>query len=383
MQPVWVLSVDLQTKTATFQSGLSDAAKSARGAFSQIKSGAGDMGREVSGSMGEARHGVILLGEEFGIHLPRGVTSFLASIGPVGAAMEAAFPFLAIAVGATILIEKLVKMHEAGEKITEDQGRFGTAVNNAFNQLDEKLIQAEIRSDELRGDHLGALKLQLDLIDKQSMDQLVHAFDEVAKHADVVMKELEGHWYTFGIGSDGANAALTAFKDKYEALLSLHTDAGKQEASNLLTGTLKTAQEVLQAQRTIKANRDSGDGPTDDSHAAEQTLAAHKASLTVTKNEIAAQEQIVDALQKQVGLASEIAHTQALQGSNDKKAESNRASAQASAGAREAAESQVRMGQQAIAAERAVKEAQLTIKRASIQERLAVDLDFSKRELVS
>jgi hypothetical protein len=25
MQPVWVLSVDLQTKTATFQSGLADA----------------------------------------------------------------------------------------------------------------------------------------------------------------------------------------------------------------------------------------------------------------------------------------------------------------------------------------------------------------------
>jgi len=50
MQPVWVLSVDLQTKTATFQSGLSDAAKSARGAFTQIQSGSGEMGRAVSGT---------------------------------------------------------------------------------------------------------------------------------------------------------------------------------------------------------------------------------------------------------------------------------------------------------------------------------------------
>ena len=381
MQPVWVLSVDLQTKTATFQSGLSDAAKSARGAFTQIKGGAGEMGREVSGSMSEARHGVILLGEEFGIHLPRGVTSFLASIGPVGAAMEAAFPFLAIAVGATILIEKLVKMHEAGEKITEDQGKFGTAANNAFNQLDEKLIQAQIRSDELRGDHLGALKLQLDLIDKQSMDQLAHSFDEVAKHADVVMKELEGHWYTFGIGSDGANAGVAAFKDQYEHLLSLHTKAGNEEAHNLLTGTLKTAKEVLKAQRTIQANRDSGDGPTDDSHAAERTLAIHKASLTVTQDEVAAQQLVVNAYEEQARQAGEIAKTATQEGKNDKKAESNRASAQASAGAREAAESQLRMGQQAIAAEKAVKEAQLTIKRASIQERLAVDLDFSQREL--
>jgi hypothetical protein len=90
VQPVWVLSVDLQTKTATFQSGLSDAAKSARGAFTQIKEGSGEMGREVSGNMMEARHGVILLGEEFGIHLPRGVTTFLASIGPIGAAKRLA-----------------------------------------------------------------------------------------------------------------------------------------------------------------------------------------------------------------------------------------------------------------------------------------------------
>jgi len=102
------------------------------------------------------------------------------------------------------------------------------------------------------------------------MEELTRSFEEVAKAADVVMKELEGHWYTFGIGSDGAKSAMEEFKTKYEGLLALHTDAGKEQAHNLLTGTLKTAQEVLQAQRTIKANRDSGDGPTDDSHAAEQ-----------------------------------------------------------------------------------------------------------------
>jgi len=56
------------------------------------------------------------------------------------------------------------------------------------------------------------------------------------------MKELEGHWYTFGIGSDGAKSAMEEFKTKYEGLLALHTDAGKEQAHNLLTGTLKTAQ---------------------------------------------------------------------------------------------------------------------------------------------
>src|ERR1700692_3332063 len=126
-QPVWVLSVDLQTKTATFTSGLADAAQGARTSFNDIKEGAREMGRETGYSMMEARHGVMLLGEEFGVHLPRALTSFISSIGPIGSAMSAAFPFLAIIVGATLLLEHLHKLKEEGEQLTQSQLRFGTA----------------------------------------------------------------------------------------------------------------------------------------------------------------------------------------------------------------------------------------------------------------
>ena len=156
-QPVWTLSVDLQTKTATFQTGMAEAAKSARSAFSDIKTGAAEAGRETGYSMMEARHGVMLLGEEFGVRLPRAVSSFVASIGPVGEAMEAAFPFLAIVAGATILIEHFSKLKEESEKLVQDQIGFQVAVIGAFNSLDDKLLHAQIRSDELNHDHLGAL----------------------------------------------------------------------------------------------------------------------------------------------------------------------------------------------------------------------------------
>src|SRR6202046_4398514 len=152
--PVWSVGVNLEPKTATFQSGMADAARSARGAFSEIKQGADEMGRATGTSMTEARHGVMLLGEEFGVHLPRALTSFIASIGPIGAAMEAAFPFLAIIVGATLLLEHLSKLKEAGAKLTESQLNFGTATANVLNGLNDKLLQAGIRADELRGDHL-------------------------------------------------------------------------------------------------------------------------------------------------------------------------------------------------------------------------------------
>lgn len=381
MQPVWVLSVDLQTKTATFQSGLSDAAKSARGAFSEIKSGSGEMGREVSGNMMEARHGVILLGEEFGVHLPRGVTSFIASIGPVGAAMEAAFPFLAIAVGATILIEHLVKMHEAGLKLTEDQAKFGIAVSNAFNQLDTKLIEAGIRADELRNDHLGALKLQLELIDHASMEQLVHSFEEVAKAADVVFEDLKSHWYTFGIGSTGAKHALDQFQTAYDGLLAKGKD---KEASDLLAGTKASAEKILELQKEGASNSgtllSAPKEGADISKAYEAQIGLKKAGVGWTEKEIQAQQTLVDALNAQVGLEAKVSELKKADSANTTRTAAGAMSSQASAAARQAAESQIRMGQQAIAGDRALAEAQLTIKRASVQERLAVDLDFSKRD---
>lgn len=147
--PVWVLSVDLQTKTATFMSGMSDAAKSARSAFTEIKSGAGGMGESVSMNMFEARHGVMLLGEEFGIRLPRALTAFITSIGPVGAAMEAAFPYLAIVVGITLIIQELYKLKQAGIELTRDQVKLGTAAQEAYNTLDERILQAGIRKKRL------------------------------------------------------------------------------------------------------------------------------------------------------------------------------------------------------------------------------------------
>src|SRR5580698_5877797 len=157
-QPVWVLSVDLQTKTAAFATGMQEAANAARGSFKDIKQNADEMGEGVRGatgkveySMTEARHGVQMLGEEFGVHLPRGLTTFIASLGPVGAAMEAAFPFLAIILGATLLIEHLVKVGEAAEKAAEAGRTLDDDMTLGLNHAKEALIDAQIEARNLAG----------------------------------------------------------------------------------------------------------------------------------------------------------------------------------------------------------------------------------------
>ncbi len=157
--PVFVLSVDLQTKTATFQTGMADAARSAKEAFKGIKQDSAEMADGVEDasartnySMTEARHGVMMLGEEFGVHLPRGLTTFIASLGPVGAAMEAAFPFLAIILGATLLIEHLVKVGEAAEKAAEAGRTLGDDLDKGIIKAKEGIINAEIEIRKLAGE---------------------------------------------------------------------------------------------------------------------------------------------------------------------------------------------------------------------------------------
>jgi hypothetical protein len=315
-QPVWVLSVDLQTKTATFQTGLAEAAKTARASFNDIKTGADGMGSAVGSSMTASRHSVMLLTEEFGVHLPRALTSFIAGLGPIGPALNAAFPFLAIAVGATLLIEHLEKLHQAGEKLTEDQLKLGTAVADAFNALDVKILQAQKRIDELKKDHLGALKIELELIDKQSMAELVQSFEMVAKASDAVLKELEGHWYALGKGSEGATHALDDFQAHYALLLK----TGKEEAaSGLLHGTLdqaKTVLTLLQA-RVVKPTGDAAKDAASYNAAVEAHKKLDALGISTGANldkQVESQQALVDALNAQLGIEQRISELKKLEG---------------------------------------------------------------------
>jgi hypothetical protein len=382
-QPVWVLSVDLTTKTASFQTGMADAAKTARGAFGEISGGAGKMAGEVGGSMRESREGVMLLGEQFGIHLPRALSGFVASLGPVGAAMEMAFPFLAIAALAGILIEHLHSMHEAGEKLTSSQISFGTAANNAFNSLDDKLLQSQIRTDELTGNHLGALHKKLELIDKQSMADLAKQFADLAKEADGVFQGLTTGWYQFGSGSQGAKHALSDFSAQYQYLLS-QSKAG--EAADLLKGTKESAEKSLEAlQKAAAQSQATQDmipkgGMPGTGSLLSVVSAVHGAKMKGIQDEIAAQQQLLSVLNDQGTASGKIAEKATNDKKNDTLEAGKAGTGQAAAAAKQAAEAKQQMNAQNIAAEKASADALLTIHRASLEARLSSDIEFAGKE---
>ena len=216
-QPVWTLSVDLQTRTATFQTGMADAAKAARASFGDIRNSANDMSngvgeaaRDTNYSMTEARHGVMMLGETFGVHLPRGLTTFIASLGPVGAAMEAAFPFLAIILGATLLIEHLVKVGEAAEKAAEAGRKLSDDMTLSINKVDQELINSAIEIRKMAGDpawDLLAKKMELKDAEKgiENVSRLEKAIAELLKANGSTT-----NWNPFNWGDGSGDLALKA-----------------------------------------------------------------------------------------------------------------------------------------------------------------------------
>jgi hypothetical protein len=319
------LRINMRANTASLVTDMQGASDTAKKTSKQMQDSFNSL------DMTEARGGIMVLGEEIGVHLPRHVQAFVATLPGVGAAMAAAFPLLAVvAIGKAVfeVVEKFQKMGEEAKQAGLDQVSLGTSINKTFDSMDEKLLRAGITTDDLAGNHLAALRKQLELINKQSMSELVSSFDVIAKAADKVFADLKAHWYSFGIGSEGAKNALTTFQTQYESLLA----QGKNKAaSDLLAGTLDSARKVLAFQKQYAANQldaATGKGPNgavaDYQKFEEASLALKKAGVGVTELETKSQQALVDTLQAQLTVQAKIAALKAVESGNAIQEEKNK-----------------------------------------------------------
>lgn len=387
-QPVWVLSVDLQTRTATFQTGMAEAARSARSAFGEIGAGAGEMAGAVGKHSVDVRHSLGLVDNVLrGDHMRAFVD--LIRIYSQSAIVMGALPFAAVAGGLALIggvayeaFEHFHKLQMEQEQLNDSLLKLGTTGNNALRELDDQILKAEEKTAELKNDHVDALRIALELIDHQSMDELVKSLGTVQKAADDAFKKLQNTWYELGADSTGASHALDEFKTKYENLVSL----GKsKDASDLLHGTLESAKAILAAQQTIANNRSGGTGllgPNDSDP--EATYAAQvklrEMGAGYSKKEMESQQALVTALEQQLGIETRVNELRKQDKGNANLEAGNEAAARRSAAAKESAQAQLAMGESAIAGEKASADAQLEIHNASIEARLASDLDFANRE---
>lgn len=256
-----------------------------------------DAGELSSKAMREAKGEVGLLGEMFGIHLPRHVRSFVAELPGVGAALSGAFAatavlFLIEAMGKGV--DKIKEWMEESHKMTMAWDEFNTAVAGSFRGLDDKLLEAGIKMDELKGDHVDALKKELELIDHVSLKDLEAQFGILAKAADAMFTQLKSQWLGMVAGSEGAQHALDDFKAKYDLLLAQGKD---KEANDLLAGTLKSAKDTQKAMLDANAAADK----LQDTVVTGGTAMAPimNRAVTYTERQVQAQDVLVRALQAQ------------------------------------------------------------------------------------
>jgi hypothetical protein len=148
MSEVGALIIKLQAETAQFREDMGKV----KSDLDDIGAKGGEAGRGMASGMAEGRGGLMLTEDLVGVRLPRHLNTLIAQIPGVGAAFATMLPivgvFLAIEI-ITKLIEKHKEALEAAQKLREAQETFGTTVENVYNKLDDKLLEAGIRSDEL------------------------------------------------------------------------------------------------------------------------------------------------------------------------------------------------------------------------------------------
>lgn len=239
MPVIGTLTVNLEANTAKFSGDLGKASND----VSKFGRGAKEAGEGAEYSMGEARHGVMLLGEEFGVRMPRAVSGFIASIGPVGAAMEAAFPFLAIVAGATILIEHFSKLDEAAKKAAEASEHAFSSATKSLTEATEKSLELQIELNKLSGGPVKDLETKLAsvknlLAGMRVNPELKSEFEELGKAIDIHTPSGFNplHWF------DGVRIASEQVK-----LESERASKAIQEASTLEEKQAATVRELTAA----------------------------------------------------------------------------------------------------------------------------------------
>jgi hypothetical protein len=271
--------LNMRVNLATLKEGMAEgtavASRSAR-----------QMAGEMKEQMNEAKGSMMLLGEEIGVHIPRHVQTFIAQLPGVSKALSAAFSSIAVLAIIEVIIkivEHIQAVKDKADKLAEAWRAVGYDGEKALAQMDEQILEAQKKVDELTGNHLAALRKEIQLIDNQTLDNLAAQFDELSKKTLAVFKDMERGWLE--VVSMNSNAGikdvakqLHEFMDTYDQLLAKRQGP---EAADLLKKTLDNATAGLERlQGNVFANP--------------ETVEAQQRFINLLQTEVALQEKSVE-----------------------------------------------------------------------------------------
>ena len=320
MSEIGSLIVKIQAETAAFRADLGKVKSDLDG----LKDKAGETGSGVASSFSHAGEGAGGLRNQIGLldNAIRGAhaqamadlirrfsdTKAVMTLLPIAATGAAFVVMGGLAVeGIKKIVEIMHSAREATEKTREAQNKLGGTIGSVGTSLRDKLLEAGIQADDLSGNHLAAVKKQLELIDHQSMAELSQTFETLAGAADQSFALLKAHWYEFSAGGEGAKHSLESFQSRYEMLLK----TGKtDEANKLLDEKIARERTILDLQKQAASTAGNGMQQMDRRAAAIKQMVGLTGDVVgYTDKEIQAEQDLVDILQAQVNARATIKQT--------------------------------------------------------------------------
>lgn len=248
------LLIELGLNNASFHDNLNKSKASLDGFSNAVKKS----GEGTKYSMMEARHSVMMLGEEFGVRMPRAVSTMIASMGPVGSIMAEAFPIL----GVIAFVEIIAKASEHLDKTAQAAAKFAAETQDATdkaglaaNALDLENLKLDDQIAKLTGgaEH-NELAEQIDEVIKKA-GELASALDKDVAKLDTVFKERPGvmaglfNQWLYGRGANADQAIANAKENAQKAMLVLK---GAQSAMETATTPQMKSEATEKYMKTIK-----------------------------------------------------------------------------------------------------------------------------------
>src|SRR5579864_2110331 len=225
------------------------ASKTEHAALKDSLGAVGNAAKEAGGSMMESRHTVMILGVELGVHIPRAVATMIASIGPLGSLLTAAFPVA----GVLLLITVIGKAIEAHQKHAEAMRKSAAAAEDLTIKQEDQTAALEVANLRLEDSikklegHPATNQLAIALREVQTRaDDLATTFAKDFQSMDQDVADLNG---VLQKSTDYVVNYLKAFSDFW--LSDMRT--GYNEAKQLLKARGQETAAVKQVQQAEAA----------------------------------------------------------------------------------------------------------------------------------
>ncbi len=215
------LKVSTTLDPSGIRAGAEQSSDAVKKSTSEMKQGFADTGNaskdaadKMNYSMTEARHSIMELGAETGIHMPRAVASFVASVAPVGAILAAAFPAIAVIALIDVFgkaIDKIKELSESAEKEAAAWAAVDRAFLDSHDHIQQGIAEQERRIVEYTQGPLAALEFAM----KHLSTVAAQVFKEITAALDGAVKGFEENahfWNDFGVRADD----LKKFKEHLE-----------------------------------------------------------------------------------------------------------------------------------------------------------------------